>query len=79
MVSSCTCGGGGASSGGGGGGESQPALSVHHTGHHTRALWRRWSENGSCVPIRALLLMAQLVVVRSESATAVVARVRLFS
>ena len=62
-----------------GGGESQLALSVHHTGHHTRALRGRRSENGSCVPIRALLLMAELVVVRSESATAVVARVRLFS
>ena len=64
---------------GGGGGESQPALSVHHTGHHTRALWGRGSENSSSVPIRALLLMAELVVVRSESATTVVARVRLFS
>ena len=60
-------------------GSSYPALSVHHARHHARALWCRRCEDGTSVPVRALLLVAELVVVRPESATTVVAGVWLFS
>jgi len=40
---------------------------------------RGWLEEGAGVPVRALLLVAQLVVVRPKAATAVPARIRLLS
>ena len=54
-------------------------LSVHHARHHARALWCRRGEDGTRVTVRTFLLVAELVVVRTESATTVVAGVWLFS
>ena len=56
-----------------------PALSVHHARHHAGALRRRGGEDGSSVPVRALLLVAELVVVGAEAAAAEATGIGLFT
>ena len=55
------------------------ALSVDDAGHHRGALRGGGGEDGAGVPVRALLLVPELVVVCPESAATVVAGVWLFS